>query len=116
MSNDPPPIPQADAWVPPIPVQPVSSHSPGLRSRPGILTAIGVLSIVVASLSALFSIGGVFMTMGFAMISRMANTTIVAAPAVSPVPGPGGGNTALFLPDENAIDSGTAGVAIAVLR
>src|SRR4051794_36297640 len=66
MSHYPPPMPPQS----PIPVQPVSYLSPyASRGRPGILTAVGVMSIVVACFSFLGSLSGAFMALGFAMIT-----------------------------------------------
>ena len=67
MSDPPPPaspqpapepaLPPAPKWVPPaVPVQSLEYTLPSRGSRPGILTAIGVLSICIAGLSGLYGL------------------------------------------------------------
>ena len=46
----PPPLPAVAPATPPLPAQALSYPSPWFQARPGIITAIGVISIIVASL------------------------------------------------------------------
>ena len=75
------------AVVPPVPVAPLAYSLPG-AAKPGVLTAIAVLDIVVACLSGLFSLIFAFETAGlwfasrvFAAMATASATTIPAATA-----------------------------------
>jgi hypothetical protein len=80
MSFEPPIIP--------APVQPISYMTPAARQRPGIMTAVGVISIVIGGFSALASVGGIVSAITYSMLSRMKipPTYTVATPAVTPMP------------------------------
>jgi hypothetical protein len=75
---------------PPIPAQPVETLSyalPPTNRRPGILTAVGIISIVVGCLSGLSSCGGVFSGVMFATLSsRMFATPPSPATPTPPAP------------------------------
>jgi len=68
--QDPPPLP--DRPPAPVPVQTLDYSDPPRQGRPGLVTAIGVMSIVVASLSVLFSLQTGAQAVGFFFMSRMA--------------------------------------------
>jgi len=55
------------------------------RGRPGTVTAMGVISIVVACLTGLGSLMGMFSALGYIMMSRMPASTFTATPP-TPVP------------------------------
>lgn len=80
MSDDPPASASA-------PVAPLEYSYPGKRGRPGLITAIGVLSIVVASLSGVSSLWGTFSGFSYYMMSQMppAGFAAPAPPATAPV-------------------------------
>src|SRR5687768_16842053 len=66
----PPPPPPAAQWIPAaLPVQALEYPLPSRGGRPGILTAIGVLSIIIAALSGLYSLVVGFQGFGFYMMS-----------------------------------------------
>src|SRR5437773_10209951 len=46
------------SYPPPLPIGPLSYDVPSFRGRPGIVTAMGVMSIVIACASALASVVG----------------------------------------------------------
>lgn len=75
-----PPLPP----LPPIPVQPLTYGSPVSR-RPGLITAIGVISIVVASLTMLGAVVQGFQTLVMFSMARM--TTAMAAASASSAAG-----------------------------
>jgi hypothetical protein len=66
MSTYPPNLPD-----PVAPLGPLEYTMPARRGRPGILTAIGVISIVIACLSGLVSLWGTFAGLGFLMMSTL---------------------------------------------
>src|SRR5947207_1929215 len=72
MSDQPPPVlPESPPPVIPVavPVQRLEYTLPGSNRRPGILTAIGVLSIILASLSGLYSLISGLQGFGFYAMS-----------------------------------------------
>jgi hypothetical protein len=91
MPDQPPPVlPEASSPVPPpvpapwpyppeaAPVQALEYTLPSRGGRPGVLTAIGVLSIILASLSGLYSLLAGFYGFGFYMMT-MASTRAMTA-------------------------------------
>lgn len=81
MSNEPPPISGMGSQAPqdPVRVEPIGYYSPGqFVRRPGILTALAIVSIVVAALGLLSNCISVFST---AMLSNV--QIPVAGPATS---------------------------------
>jgi hypothetical protein len=87
MSMPPQPLP------PPLPVQPISYGTP-VSNRPGLITAIGVISIVVGSLALLFNGISGFWSFGMMMISSATQTAVARqaaakqATATVTTPGP----------------------------
>src|SRR5437660_1379592 len=71
-ASGPPPIP--------VPVQPLGYSTPWEHRRPGLITAIGVLCIVVACLSGLTNLASAFQGFGFYMVSAF---TRPSTPTVS---------------------------------
>ncbi|HEV2295608.1 MAG TPA: hypothetical protein VGR35_17300 [Tepidisphaeraceae bacterium] len=78
--------------LPPVPVQPIAYSTP-VNQRPTLITAIGVISIVVASLSLLFNGVAGLQAMGMVMVSQMTRSAanarqaaVVAAQAPPPKP------------------------------
>ena len=67
MSMPPQPYPS------PLPVQPIAYSTP-VSYRPGLITAIGVISIVVGSLGLLFNGIAGLQALGMVMISRVTQT------------------------------------------
>jgi hypothetical protein len=77
--SEPPPIP--------VPVATLAYAPPPRDSRPGILTAVAVMSIVLGSLSALYSVGSLFSAIGMLVMSKISTTTAIqATPGVSSGP------------------------------
>jgi hypothetical protein len=77
---------------PPLPVAPLYYGTPPRRGRPGLITAMGVMSIVVASLSGLASLWGVLGAFGMFMMSRLpAIPPPAPAPPAVQTTGSGGG-------------------------
>ena len=72
----------------PIPVEPLPYTMPSRFGRPGVLTAIGVISICVAAISGLFALYSVLMGFGFYMASAMSQrqSRATTATLVAPVP------------------------------
>jgi len=69
----------------PLPVRQLVYSQPPRYGRPGLVTAMGVMSIIIASLSLLFNLSVVFQAAGFFMLSRMALSppmTPIAPPSV----------------------------------
>ena len=66
--------------LPPLPVQPIVYSSP-VAQRPGMITAIGVLSIVIGSLGLLFNGIAGLQSFGMMMISNLTKTAAVAQQA-----------------------------------
>ena len=65
----------------PLPATPLNYSQPPSRGRPGLITAIGVMSIVVGSLSALGSLSGAVSGSMFLLMSRSGLFTPPAPPA-----------------------------------
>jgi len=66
------PEPVRPVWAP-LAAQQLAYSQPPRRGRPGLITAIGVMSIVVGSLSILFSLQTGFQAVGLIFLSRMAS-------------------------------------------
>lgn len=85
----PPPVPQQA----PIPVQPLGYVPPApTYTRPGIITAVAVISIIVASLSLLFSAGSALYGFGMAVasgVSRTSSTSTTTVATTTPPPAAG---------------------------
>lgn len=97
MSQVPPPLPPqqsspygASSPPPvPMPVQPIVYGTPSRTSgRPGILTAIGILSIVIGALGILFNAGMGMTTFGVMMASRASRAFATASTPATPLPTP----------------------------
>src|SRR5687768_7900362 len=93
MSHVPPPLPPhlspygSSAVPPPVPasVQPITYGMPSRSAgRPGIITAIGLLSIILGSFGVLFHLGMGVTTFGVMMASRASRA--FATMAVTPTP------------------------------
>jgi hypothetical protein len=54
----------------PLPVQPLAYSIPFTRRRPGLITAIGVISIIVACMSGLASFGAGWATYGLTIVAK----------------------------------------------
>ena len=88
----PPPMPAVEPA--PIPVAALAYSTPVIHARPGILTAVGVISIVIASISGLVSLGSGCQSFFMMRMARTAPTmastfsvttaTASSSPAVSP--------------------------------
>lgn len=103
-------------WAPPpVPVQALTYSPVGQTARPGIVTAIGVLCITIACLSAISSFIGGMYSVGFYLISRVsaqmttmsasfaaasANANNTTAPSASPTLSGGDASVAV-----NTLDS-----------
>jgi hypothetical protein len=80
-ASTPPPVPVA--------VQPLTYSLPFRQGRPGIITAIGVLCIVIACLSGIFSLSTGIYSFSFYMMSKMMtrmstmSATLSASPPIS---------------------------------
>jgi hypothetical protein len=68
------------SYPPPLPVSPLQYGSRMHEARPGIITAMGVMSIILGCLGALMSLSSIFSTFVFFAMSRM--------PAPVPMPMP----------------------------
>src|SRR5512146_2405654 len=101
MSHDPRFFPPQ----PPIPVQPIAYRAYTRQSKPGILTAVGILSIVLACVSFAAGIGGALMALGFAVMSTRA--MLPPPPAPAPVSSVIVSGNAIVSPDE-ALPRGTS--------
>ena len=66
--------------LPPVPVQPIVYSNP-VAQRPGLITTIGVLSIVIGSLGLLFNGIAGLQSFGMMMISNMTKTAAAAQQA-----------------------------------
>src|SRR5690349_22865007 len=80
------------------------SYMTNREGRPGILTAVGVMSIVVACLSALGSVGSSFSSITYYMMARMPAATFTA-PMPMPTTAPttaASGVSVITLPTYNA--------------
>ena len=74
---------------PPTPVTPLNySHALGYHGRPGILTAVGVMSIVVACLSGLTSLSGAFGAGMYYWMSKQPPAVFAPVPLPAPATGP----------------------------
>ena len=113
MSQPPPQSPSPWSWEPgqppaggagaspgvAVPAQPLQYVVPQQHARPGLITAIGVISIVVASLSFVGSAFTVLQSAGYYMMSLMSSTVAAAqatATATAAVPPP------VAMPEESA--------------
>src|SRR2546423_13825817 len=72
----PPPLPPPPRNVMPIsalpmPVEPLAYTYDVGRRRPGIITAIGIISIILAAFSGLASLWSIFFSFGMYMVSQM---------------------------------------------
>ena len=116
---------QADPFTPPpvpIPAQPLGYSVVGRHGKPGIITAIGVMCIVVACLSGLSSLGTGFYAFAFWMMSKMSaamstatvttgsSTMTVTSTSAGPV------STPNAPPPTLTLSPGEAGVAVNVLQ
>ena len=128
----PPPLPAATQPAP-IPVAALAYSTPMAHGRPGILTAVAVISIVIASLSAIASLGTgcqslVFMQMRRTApaMSATATSTVVSTPTPPPAAPPANGTGSDATTDNtdsgasvtqgpNGLDPGDRAVAIATL-
>ena len=85
------------------------------QGRPGILTAVGVMSIVVACLSGLGSLGSAFSSVSYYIMARMPPATFAApmpmpttTTTTAPTTAASGGATSIVLPSYTATYSATA--------
>src|SRR5262245_53643802 len=114
MSNVPPIIP--------LPVQPLEYTNPYHRSsRPGILTAVGVMSIVIACLSFLSSLSGIFMALVFVLMGKsMPSGPIPPAPTPAATVAPGVSPTVsgglLVVPEVDGLPAQSRAMIIATMR
>jgi hypothetical protein len=69
------------------PYQPIEYAQPAPR-RPGVLTAVGIISIVLGSLSVLMSCGGVFSGIMYLNMAGMTFPAQVVAPTAAPAGAP----------------------------
>jgi hypothetical protein len=72
----------------PVPAQQLIYSTPFSYRRPGIITAIGVMAIVVGCLSVLSSVGSGFTAWGFLLMARVTSTMRIPAPATVAPPAP----------------------------
>ena len=79
-----PPLPPQDSQAIPPVQPPVLSYAPAGPGRPGILTALGVVSVVVGGLTTLTNSCGVFQSITFVVMALMTSAIIT-----SPTTGPG---------------------------
>jgi hypothetical protein len=77
MQSEPPPIP--------IPVATLAYAPPPQNRRPGIMTTVGVISIVLASLSLLASVAGVFSNLAMLAMSRVPMPSVSMPSVPTPV-------------------------------
>src|SRR4051794_25235194 len=95
-----PPSGPGGAGVYPVPVQPLQYVLPDYRGRPGLITAIGVISIVIASIGMLAALFTVLQAGGYYMMSVMSSSmagartrssvTVTSFPPPVPVQSNGG--------------------------
>ena len=78
MSQSPPPL---------VPLATLAYQPPPQSQRPGLMTAVGVVSIVLASLSAISSVGGVFSNLAMLMMSTM-SAKMASIQATVPIAAP----------------------------
>jgi len=74
------PAPAPPTFAPPLPVQALD-YSPPRPSRPGILTAVGVISLVIGALSALFGCSSAFTSVMFQYMPQVTPAVPTTAPA-----------------------------------
>ena len=60
-------------------------YAPPRRGRPGILTAVGIISIIVGLLSALMNLGSVLSGFGLLMMLRASTIAVQPRPRVAPL-------------------------------
>jgi len=79
------------SYPPPLPISPLGYDMAGgvYRGRPAIVTAMGIMSIVIACLSGIFSLLGLFYAFGMFMVSKMPIPTIAPPTTVMTTPAPG---------------------------
>jgi hypothetical protein len=82
-TNVPPPPPplaplRAPGTVPVMPIDSLGYGTPWQRQRPGVITAIGVISIIMAALGMLGGLGSGVQMIGFAMMSTVSRTMATA--------------------------------------
>ena len=70
----------------PHPVAPLDYSFPAQRGRPGIITAMGVMSIIVGCLSTLGGLSGILSGAAYLMMSRAPMPTVAPAPLPTPAP------------------------------
>ncbi|MGB7158923.1 MAG: hypothetical protein WBD40_12695 [Tepidisphaeraceae bacterium] len=70
--------------LPPVPVQPIMYSAP-VAQRPGLITAIGVISIIVGSLGLLFNGIAGLQAFGLMMVSNMTKTMAASQKAAAAV-------------------------------
>src|SRR4051812_48814608 len=97
------------SFPPPLPVSPLGYDMAGgmQRGRPGIITAGGVMSIVVACVSGIFSLLGVVYAFGMFMVSKVPvpiPTTIPAPPAMIATTAPSAAGAAGVSDDGSTTD------------
>ena len=95
--------------LPPMPVTPLNYDQRLSEARPGIITAMGVLSVVIGCISGLMSLSGIFSTFVFFAMSRTTiPTPMVATPTVTVTPGSVSvnGSVRLFGSISSATDDG----------
>lgn len=108
MSHYPPPMPQ-----PPMPVQPVSYLSPYTAGgRPGVLTAVGVTSIVVACFTLVGSLFFGLMAFGFAMIAAKPAAFAPPPTVVQPMTAPPVVSGGLILAPEDGFQGSEVDVIV----
>lgn len=119
----PPELPANYLRPPPVPVSALPYSTPGQSGKPGILTAVSIISIVLASLGILSGLGTgcqslMFMSMGRTIRRGMSSGTITSGTARVPV-SPGGPQTiappALVVSDDG-LDAADRAVVISTLN
>jgi hypothetical protein len=94
--------PMSELPLPPI--MPLQYHTPATQARPGILTAIGVLSIVLGVLSFLSNAGSVLSTIGLYIFALSVRRTPSTSPSIAPATQP------FFMDPVAAVVNGGAGL------
>lgn len=92
MSSLPPPLPPPQEYPaaalqpppPPLPVQPIAYGTPSATGRPGLLTNIGVLSIVIGVFGIMFNAAMGMTSFGFMIASQASQAIAAAAAATTP--------------------------------
>jgi len=102
----------------PMPVRPLEYDNAYSRvGRPGILTAVGVMSIVVACISMLASVSGILMAALLAMMGTIKPMRLgppVVTPSTQMSPMASGG--LLVAPEEDGLQVNTRAMIIATMR